>query len=85
MLREVKNQQVQLTTQQEHPEEALAEDFKVLTSAEAADMTVPAVFGDLSSAEHAKLLKESSDLRSTTAAISGKSRLDEHPTRRREK
>ena len=83
MLKEQKNQKVPMTTQQEHPEEALPEDFKILTSAEAADMTVPAAFGDITQAQYAKLLKESSELRSTTASLTGKSGLDEHPTRRR--
>ena len=85
MLREQKNLKTPMTIQQEHPEECLPEDFTVLTAKEAREQTVPACYGSLSPAEYAKLLKESSDLRSTTAPMSEKSGLAEHPTRRREK
>lgn len=85
MLREVKNQKVPMTAQQEHPEECLPEDFTVLTAKEAREETVPACYGNISPAQYAKLLKESSALRSTTAPMREKSGLDEHPTRRREK
>jgi len=81
MLKEQKNQKIELSRTQEHPNEALAEDFQVGTAEDNAKGAVPGCFGDLSPAEYAKLLKESGEARSTQAAKTGKSGLAEHPKR----
>ena len=81
MLKEQKNQKIELSRTQEHPNEALAEDFQVGTGADNAKSTVPGCFGDLSPAEYAKLLKESGKVHGTQSAVTGKSGLTEHPKR----
>lgn len=78
MLKEQKNERVPLTSSQEHPNTALAEDFHV---GKPGDSLVPGCYGDLTPAQYAAVLKESSEATSTKPAQTGKFQLADHPKR----
>jgi hypothetical protein len=81
MLKEQKNHKVQPSENQDHPNLALPESFKVLTPTEAAKLEVPFCYGDLTAKQYEEVLAESSEARSTKPAITGKSGLSRHPMR----
>jgi carboxylesterase type B len=82
MLKEQKNQKIELSQEQAHPNTALAEDFHVGTAADNVNGKVPGCFGDLSDAQYATLLRESGEARSTKPPLTGKSGLAGHPKRK---
>jgi hypothetical protein len=52
MLKEQKNQKIELSQEQAHPNTALAEDFLVGTAADNVNRKVPGCFGDLTDAQY---------------------------------
>jgi hypothetical protein len=81
MLKEQKNQKVQPSENQNHPNLALPEDFVIGTPEENIKSKVPGCFGNISEAQYAEVVAESSEARSTKPAITGKSGLSRHPKR----
>ena len=75
MLKEQKNERVPLTSSQQHPNTALAEDFHV---GKPGDNSVPGCYGDLTPAQYAAVLKESGEATSAKPAQTGKSGLSDH-------
>ena len=61
MLKEQKNQKIELSREQEHPNESLPEDFKIGTPADNAKSTVPSCFGDLTEAQYEAVKQESAE------------------------
>jgi hypothetical protein len=80
MLKEQKNQKIELSREQGHPNESFPEDFQIGTPADNAKSTVPGCFGDLTEAEYAQVKRESSELH--TPSASDKSGLATHPRRK---
>jgi hypothetical protein len=81
MLKEQKNQKVQPSENQNHPNLALPEDFDVMTAAEAAKSQVPACYGDITPTQLAEVFRKSGEATSTKPALTGKSGLAKHPKR----
>jgi hypothetical protein len=79
MLKEQKNQKIELSREQAHPNECLPEDFQIGTSADNAKSTVPGCFGDLTEAQYEAVKRESAELH--TPPASDKSGLATHPRR----
>jgi hypothetical protein len=57
-----KNELIELSTEQEHPAQALAQDFQVGTPADFSESTVPGCFGDLTPSEYRQACDESDKL-----------------------
>jgi len=79
-MKEQRNELVQMSREQLHPNESLAQDFEVMSPADAARLAVPGCRGNMTESQYAALLKESSDLR--TVPFSGKSGLEKNPKRK---
>lgn len=80
MLKKQKNQKIELSREQAHPNECLPEDFQVGTGADNAKSMVPGCFGDLTEAQYEAVKRESTELH--TPPASGKSGLANHPKRK---
>jgi hypothetical protein len=61
-LAQQKNELIELTPEQEHPAQALAQDFEVGTPADNAASKVPGCYGDLSQADYDAVCRESDEL-----------------------